>query len=349
MSGTKHRSLRLPMRRVLFSSITTGVIILAGCVSQAPETIPTQASLPTATTTLTLTPIIATLVATDTPTLTPTASATTRALEVWYAQPATGETQIFVYDCPETTCGKIATLPSGALVDVVATGTEWHDILLEDGSIAYVQVGKLIQISSGTPTGTPTATPTPTQTSTHTLTGTQTRTRTATPSPTPSGTRSTATRTATWTWTLRAPGTAVPTLPLIGQSVIGGNIGIPAGTNNPDGPTAAPTQPLPTRIVGTSPPIPTWTPSLTPSVTTTFTLAAPPTSSAAPPTTATLSTSAPTTIAATSAPGGSPPPNQTMTSPTQDGPPGGGGPPPGSGATPTIGVPPPPPGPPPGA
>ncbi|MBK8020567.1 MAG: hypothetical protein IPK19_03825 [Chloroflexi bacterium] len=305
-----------------FTALLFAAALLAGCVAQPESAVPTVANLPTTTNTPppteTLPPTDAgaavvgalTVEATATIELSPTEEPLGA---IWYAN---GEEElVYVYDCRELTCGKIATFARGEAVEVLAVDGDWTLVRLEDGSLAYVQALDLQE----TPVST--ASPTPTETPTATATATRT--------PSPTGTRPT----PTFTWTLGAPGTAIPTLPLIGPSIIGGVIGLPGGTSNPDGVIVA-TFPPPTSVGRQPPGVPTLTPSRTLSPTPSTTLSIPMGTSTLPPFVV------PTTAGggATQAPPNTPP-GAGSPVPTS-GPPVGGTLPPTQATTPTFGPPP---------
>lgn len=321
--------------QLLFLCLLIGVLV-AGCVNEQTVDVPTLAALPTASPT----PDTASATPTEeTPTLTPSPTETAFIL---YTPRVDDDDLVSVYDCPAIDCGVIAALHAGDEVRVIESDDQWHIILMEDDSTAYVQFVDLRPLITATETPTPTATRTPSRTRTPSVTPTGTISRTPTATRTPSPTL-TATGSRTAIPTLRIPGTAIPTLALIGTVVVPRS-GMIEGTP----PTATP---RPRIIPGgaTQPVAPTHTPSYTPSATSTWTLAAPPTQQTMPPTIATQQSNP------TQQPGGStPPPGAFNTAtPTQPGgppPPGGGSPPPsGGGQPPTSGAPPGLPPPPPGS
>jgi hypothetical protein len=307
--------MRIPHR--LFSSLLAGAILLGGCVAQPPPgDIPTVAVLPSATPSEA---VVAQALTSATPSPTPTATHTPTATltpQTFYAFSPLTEL-VYVYDCPELTCGIIAAFNRNDPVQVVAHDSDgWSTVLLDDGAPAYVRAADLL---AGTATPTATATG-----------GTATQTTTTTPTPT-------ATRTPTLVWTLALPTTAVPTLGVdlsfLTRTLAPGVVRLPAGPDNPDAtplpPTARVIVPTPLR---TFPATLTFTPSHTPSATPTFTLGAPIGTPQAPPTLATTPTFAQPTN--TTAPAGTPP-GAGDTAPTATFGPPGGTPPPAVGSTPT--------------
>lgn len=299
-------------------------MLMVGCVAQQDVPIPTLANLPTETPVMAVNAAAATAspaVETPAPDLpSPTISPTS---QFWFA--ADAEPLIYVYDCPALTCGRIATFARGEVVEVVSFQQDWAQVRLPDGFFAFVLTSDLQESALATPSSTFAGSATPSPSPTPTMT----QTASPTPSPTPSAT---GTRfTPTYTWTFGAPFTAVPTLPVVGRSVIGGVIGIPGGTENPDG-VILPTAVQPTSIGRQPPGVPTLTPSQTPSPTLTSSPAIPFGTSTLPPTVPGVPTTVVTHPFSTPSGAGSPVPTAA--------PPGSSTPPPGVIATPTSGPPP---------
>ncbi|MBL8134505.1 MAG: hypothetical protein JNL42_21780 [Anaerolineae bacterium] len=298
-------------------------VLMVGCVAQPDAPIPTLANLPTETPVTAVGEAVATASptvetpATDLPS--PTISPTS---QFWFAA---AEPLIYVYDCPSLTCGRIATFASGEVVEVVSFEDNWAQVRLPDGFFAFVLASDLQENALAGPSSTASASPTPTPSPTPTMT--QTASRTPSPTPSVTGTRFT----PTYTWTFGAPFTAVPTLPVVGRSVIGGVIGIPGGTENPDG-VILPTAVQPTSIGRQPPGVPTLTPSHTPSPTLTSSPVVPFGTSTLPPTVPGVPTTVVTQPFSTPPAAGSPLPTSA--------PPGSSTPPPGVIATPTSGPPP---------
>jgi hypothetical protein len=63
---------------------------------------------------------------------------------VWVVK---SEQPVDVYSCPETTCDSVGLLFPGMTLDVVSTEDEWHEIELEDGATAYIEVSLTEQVT----------------------------------------------------------------------------------------------------------------------------------------------------------------------------------------------------------
>jgi hypothetical protein len=302
--------------RMIFTAVLI-LGVLSACVAQPPPgDVPTLAALPSATpapeAAATDAPAVVQLASSPVPTVT---ASMTHTPQTFYAFNALTEL-VYVYDCPQMTCGIVATFNRDDPVAVLLhDAAGWSAVLLDDGAPAWVRAADLLA-GTATPTASPGITRTPAISTT----------------PTPS-----ATRTPTLVWTLALPTTAVPTLGVdlsfLTRTLPPGVVRLPPGANNPD---ATPVPPTPRLFIPTPlrtfPATLTFTPSHTPSSTPTPTLGAPIGTPQPPPTLAvTPSPEQPSTTAPVSTPpgAGDTPPTATF------GPPGG-TPPPFAGSTPTT-------------